>query len=786
MAKVWEAYPSGGIEGNYVLIGAADEEGTRYNWNKYKRQWLNAAGIPETTAREMLEADGDVFIQNNLTVGGALRAKRIKQPCMGLFASLAALEAKWPDPEVGMWALVGDSVSITSPAAVYRCDTEGTWAATGGTAYIDGLEINVANGITGWVPISDTSQLPSDPTPEQQERGYLLGTMLYVYVGTGGDTLSGKYQSAQLKGLKGDKGDKGDNAIVLPGEYSAYIADNLNTNDSEKILSAKQGYNIGQDLYDVHGVVSPNTAIASQSSTYATQKIIANNLTTTDWIEGINIVLNNSTTLSVYVFDVVKRYIVEELSTDSYSAGTHNIMFDDLVKLGTNQFIAVGSQKLNYANSGGVGCYFDGVLINEGTSYDENKEASYELLTVAKKIKSKITDLEGVTSNLPTIEADVLGASGKYVSPTTPIESMNKNMKNTTKYAPRLFTNKKVLGIRVFCYRAGEIEIGVYNREAGTYSSVKTASTSQFFNTILFDTPFYLKPSELIAVGSTSSNNYCLNYADSGDVGYYNSGTGEYVSGRAISIELIVEDDGLVGNVARLNKLQTNKSWCSVGTSITHANKNVPSTAVNLLRGYQDRVRDKIDFTNFYNVGVAGQAIATGARSGPVGCLAANVDAVLTAVADYYTIEHGINDWYRCASIGTIDDFINNTGYTTFYGAWRIVIDKIYTLNPNAQIILITPRKAYGTTGTATSGLPSHWYDANTENSVDYYLKDYVDAVKAIAQFLSLPVCDWFGESNTNQYNLAANSVDAALHPNDTGYQKLANLLVQTFKKVID
>ena len=95
----------------------------------------------------------------------------------------------------------------------------------------------------------------------------------------------------------------------------------------------------------------------------------------------------------------------------------------------------------------------------------------------------------------------------------------------------------------------------------------------------------------------------------------------------------------------------------------------------------------------------------------------------------------------------------------------------IYTLNPNAKIILITPRKAYG-----ASVFPEHWWEANTAGGNDYYLKDYVAAVKAIGEFLSLPVCDWFADSNTNQYNLAADSVDVALHPNDTGYQKLANL----------
>ena len=242
VAAIWVAFPNGGTEGDYATIG-----GVEYRWNKYDRIWENAATVTEGTARRVDTFDGDVNIQNNLTVAGYIRAKGIKQPCVGLFASLDALEFKWPEPEVGMWAAVGD----TFPADVYRCNTEEDgWEPTGETVSIDGLEFNIANGIASWVPISSTSQLPSDPTPEQQGRGYLLGTMLYVYVGIGGDTLSGKYQSAQLKGLKGDKGDKGDNAVVLPGEYSAYIADNLDTDDGEKILSARQGYKL-KEMVDI-------------------------------------------------------------------------------------------------------------------------------------------------------------------------------------------------------------------------------------------------------------------------------------------------------------------------------------------------------------------------------------------------------------------------------------------------------------------------------------------------------------------------------------------------------
>lgn len=224
VAKVWEAYPSGGIEGNYVLIGAADEEGVRYNWNKYKRQWLNAAGIPETSAREMLEADGDVFIQNNLTVAGTLRAKRIKQPCMGLFLSSDALNAAWPEPEVGMWALVGTSF----PATVWVCSTAGTWSATEATVTIDDVDLSslTTYGIKNYVAISSTDELPENPTEAEKATGYLLGSTLYVYSPT-----LGEFVGADLKGTKGDTG-LGYSSITTPSTPDGTVIITLTSNDT--------------------------------------------------------------------------------------------------------------------------------------------------------------------------------------------------------------------------------------------------------------------------------------------------------------------------------------------------------------------------------------------------------------------------------------------------------------------------------------------------------------------------------------------------------------------------
>lgn len=72
---------------------------------------------------------GNAKIGHNLRVEGWLDAPNIKGPAKGLFADEAALNAAYPLPEKGWWALVGDSV----PAAVYTVK-DGEWTATGKTA----------------------------------------------------------------------------------------------------------------------------------------------------------------------------------------------------------------------------------------------------------------------------------------------------------------------------------------------------------------------------------------------------------------------------------------------------------------------------------------------------------------------------------------------------------------------------------------------------------------------------------------------------------------------------
>lgn len=88
--------------------------------------------------------------------------------------------------------------------------------------------------IKSWVVIESTDDLPEEPTPEEQMKAYVLAdeSTLYVYVGEGGDTLDGSYQSVIMKGAKGNDG-------VSLGEV--VLVNDLTTGGEGNALSAEMG-----------------------------------------------------------------------------------------------------------------------------------------------------------------------------------------------------------------------------------------------------------------------------------------------------------------------------------------------------------------------------------------------------------------------------------------------------------------------------------------------------------------------------------------------------------------
>lgn len=196
---------------------------------------------------------------------------------------------------------------------------------------------------------------------------------------------------------------------------------------------------------------------------------------------------------------------------------------------------------------------------------------------------------------------------------------------------------------------------------------------------------------------------------------------------------------------------EVDAKWCSIGTSITWYNSH-PNR---FKEGYQTRVLKQLKFREFVNVGVNG------------GCVSSAPGSVVPA--DVYTIEHGINDWGHSVKVGTIDDYVNNTSNGTFAATYRKLIDRIREVSPSAKIVLCTPRKAYGF-GTY---LPA----SSSEPKKGIYLAEYAEVVRAIAAREGFPVADFYARCGEND-ELESLSIDKALHPNDAGFERMAQELV--------
>ncbi len=187
IAALWEAHPEGGREGDYATVS-----GTRYRWNKYDRIWENGATVTQTTGTRNHLVEGDQEVTGDMTVLGTLRAKHVKQPHMGMYASEEALLAALPTPEKGWYALVGN----TLPAELYVCNTAGTWTDTGNE--YDGEDVDLTNYVLasiftgyaerGYKILGDAtpSTIPSSPTKGDAYLASTAGT----YSGFGGTTIA--------------------------------------------------------------------------------------------------------------------------------------------------------------------------------------------------------------------------------------------------------------------------------------------------------------------------------------------------------------------------------------------------------------------------------------------------------------------------------------------------------------------------------------------------------------------------------------------------------------------
>nr|WP_236974120.1 SGNH/GDSL hydrolase family protein [Membranihabitans maritimus] len=123
-------------------------------------------------------------------------------------------------------------------------------------------------------------------------------------------------------------------------------------------------------------------------------------------------------------------------------------------------------------------------------------------------------------------------------------------------------------------------------------------------------------------------------------------------------------------------------TWVAIGDSITYLNDHQDETGHRLEKGYMTRLCEKYPNVDYINQGHNGWT-AIG--------IAENIEDLGLVEADVYTVFLGTNDWWQGKPVGTMADYENNTGTGTSSGSFRIIVDKLKSLNKGAQIILITP-----------------------------------------------------------------------------------------------
>lgn len=251
-------------------------------------------------------------------------------------------------------------------------------------------------------------------------------------------------------------------------------------------------------------------------------------------------------------------------------------------------------------------------------------------------------------------------------------------------------------------------------------------------------------------------------------------------------------------------------TWTAIGDSITYLNEHPDETANRITKGYMTLVTEKLPYIHYINQGHNGWTS---------GGIADKIDSLGLTKTDIYSVFLGTNDWWAGRTLGTMDDYKNNTGNNTVYGSFRIIINKLRSLNKEAKIILITPMQRLDFVY-INDMKNNAWGSYKAKNN--QMLSQFADAIIAIAKYEHFDLVDLYYKSSMNYKNLvnykrlkdpktgvyknytwpgfidipfnpatdeypypvdAVNMTYDGLHPSDKGFSVIADMLVKIMKK---
>jgi lysophospholipase L1-like esterase len=251
-------------------------------------------------------------------------------------------------------------------------------------------------------------------------------------------------------------------------------------------------------------------------------------------------------------------------------------------------------------------------------------------------------------------------------------------------------------------------------------------------------------------------------------------------------------------------------AWVAIGDSITYLNEHPDETANRITKGYMTRVVEKFPHIHYINQGHNGWTS---------GDIAREIENLGLIKADVYSVFLGTNDWWQGRPLGTFSDYQNNTGNNTVYGSFRLIVDKLHSLNKNAKIILITPMQR--TDFVYINDMKNNAYGSYKEKN-GQSLSQFAKAIDSIGTIEHFDVIDLYNKSGitlknlvkfkhlkdtvtgnyknykypdyinipfnpeTDEYPYPAAAINMSydgLHPSDKGFAVIASMIEKVMKK---
>jgi len=178
---------------------------------------------------------------------------------------------------------------------------------------------------------------------------------------------------------------------------------------------------------------------------------------------------------------------------------------------------------------------------------------------------------------------------------------------------------------------------------------------------------------------------------------------------------------------------QKQETWLALGDSITYLNEHPDETGNRVKKGYLTRVVEKCPNIRYINQGHNGWTAVS---------IAEQIDKLGLEKADYYTVFLGTNDWWAGLPLGSTADYRDNSGTGTTSGAFRIITDKLRSLNPQAEIVFITPMQR--SDFVYINDYKNNAWGSYKPNKNGQTLEAFADTIRAIARQEAFKVVDLY------------------------------------------